>query len=92
MGEKGETVSELFGIIPKNKLEQIRVEAKEFKGHPIVDIRIYRRSSSTSEDWYPTKAGIALNPKFVEELIVALEKVNLLQGGSPPQGMSNGKG
>jgi hypothetical protein len=75
MGEKGETVSELFGIVPKNQLEQIRVEAKEYKGHPIVDVRIYRRSSSTSDDWYPTKRGIALNPEFVGQLVSVLERV-----------------
>jgi len=68
-------VSELFGIVPKNQLEQIRVEAKVFKGHPIVDVRIYRRSDSDSEDWYPTKRGIALNPDFVQQLVTVLARV-----------------
>jgi hypothetical protein len=58
--------------IKRNDTEIIRVSKREFKGHEFLDLRIYYEGDDGQ--YKPTKKGITLNPKLVDELIEALNK------------------
>jgi len=57
--------------IKRNDTEIVRVSKREFKGHEFIDIRIYYQDDEGS--FKPTKKGITINPKQVNELIDALK-------------------
>ncbi|MDI9368256.1 MAG: transcriptional coactivator p15/PC4 family protein [Thermotogota bacterium] len=56
--------------IKRNDTEIVRVSKREFKGHEFLDLRIYYQDDEG--DYKPTKKGITINPKLVDELIDAL--------------------
>ncbi|MDD3682116.1 MAG: transcriptional coactivator p15/PC4 family protein [Mesotoga sp.] len=58
--------------IKRNDTEIVRVSKREFKGHEFLDLRIYYQDDEG--DYKPTKKGITINPKLVDELIDALNK------------------
>jgi len=58
--------------IKRNDSEIVRVSKREFKGHEFLDLRIYYQDDEG--DYKPTKKGITINPKLVDELIDALNK------------------
>ena len=57
-------------IIEKNSREVIVVQESEYKDSKFVDIRVHGKNDN--DDLIPTKKGVALNPKFVPQLIEAL--------------------
>ena len=57
-----------IAIIQKNTQEEIRIGLDEFKGHPLVSIRVW----VTDRD-LPTKKGIAFNPDLLPDVIAALQ-------------------
>ena len=57
-------------IIEKNSREVIVLQESEYKDSKFVDIRV--RGKNDNDDLIPTKKGVALNPKFVPQLIEAL--------------------
>lgn len=59
-------------VIEKNKREQIRIEATEFKGQDLVDIRVYYQDQADGE-WKPSKKGIAFKMELLPEIIKALQ-------------------
>lgn len=65
----GET---LIGTIIKNRVEEVRVTLGEFKGHPLVSIRIYADYAGDGEGPKPTKKGATVKPALLPELIAAL--------------------
>lgn len=58
--------------IQKNRAQEIRVELKEFKGHNIIDIRIWN-SVPDSEEKRPTTKGVAMNVELLPQLKEAVE-------------------
>jgi len=42
--------------IQKNSLERIRIQRSEYKGHELIDIRVYYEAENG--EWKPTKKGI----------------------------------
>ncbi|MBN2220527.1 MAG: transcriptional coactivator p15/PC4 family protein [Kosmotogaceae bacterium] len=58
--------------IKRNDTEIVRVSKREYKGHEFIDLRIYYQDDEG--DFKPTKKGITINPKLVDELIDALKK------------------
>ncbi len=58
--------------IKRNDTEIVRVSKREFKGHEFLDLRIYYQDDEGN--YKPTKKGITINPKLVDELIDALNK------------------
>ena len=58
--------------IKRNDTEIVRVSKREFRGHEFLDLRIYYQDDEG--DYKPTKKGITINPKLVDELIDALNK------------------
>jgi hypothetical protein len=61
-----------IAVIPKNKLEEIRVELSEFNGHDLINIRIWADRRDGDGARIPTKAGIACNVRLLPDLITAL--------------------
>ena len=57
-------------VIEKNSREDIVVQESEYKDNTFVDIRVHGKNDN--DDLIPTKKGVALNPKFVPQLIEAL--------------------
>ena len=58
----------IIGEIQKNQKEKIIVSTNEYKGHKYIDLRVHYEDE-TSGDYKPTKKGIAVNPKILDEVI-----------------------
>ena len=56
---------ETIGRIEKNSREEIRVSLTEFKGHQLIDLRVY---ALDGDDANPTKKGIAVKVDKLPEL------------------------
>ena len=59
-------------VIQKNKVQEIRVELKEFKGHNIIDIRIWNNVPDSDEK-RPTTKGVTMNVELLPELKEAVD-------------------
>lgn len=59
--------------ITKNAREQIRVERQEFKGHDLLNIRVFY-DDGTGE-YRPGKQGLAVRVELVPDLIEAITNV-----------------
>ena len=61
--------------IEKNRLEELRIALKKYKGHSYVDIRTYVEPYvDEGEGRVPTKKGVALALTKLPELIAALQR------------------
>ena len=73
--------------IQKNSLERIRIQRSEYKGHELIDIRVYYEAENG--EWKPTKKGITFKVELIDEIISALESERErrpLDGSSLPPG------
>lgn len=59
-------------LIEKNAKEHVRVSLAEFKGHELIDVRVFAGSRITG-DIVATKSGICLRVQKLPELIAALQ-------------------
>lgn len=57
-------------VIPKNTREEIRISREPFKGHDLMNIRVWAINSDG--DMIPTKKGISINIAIVAHLIEAM--------------------
>jgi len=64
--------------IDKNSQEEIIVQLTNFKGHDLVDLRVWTKPLLGEKDAKetPTKKGLAIKPELLEELIEALKKAD----------------
>ena len=58
----------VIGEIQKNQKEKIIVSVDEYKGNTFIDLRVHYEDE-TSGEYKPTKKGIAVNPKILDEVI-----------------------
>ena len=58
----------IIGEIQKNQKEKIIVGTNEFKGHKYIDLRVHYEDE-TSGEYKPTKKGIAVNPKILDDVV-----------------------
>ena len=58
----------VIGEIQKNQKEKIIVSTNEYQGHKYVDLRVHYEDE-TSGEYKPTKKGIAVNPKILDEVV-----------------------
>ena len=58
----------IIGEIQKNQKEKIIVSTNEYQGHKYIDLRVHYEDE-TSGEYKPTKKGIAVNPKILDEVI-----------------------
>ena len=71
--EGGRIVEKLIATIPRNQLDELRVEIGEYRGHDFISIRTWTERHD-SEEMVPTKKGITVKPERLPELITALQK------------------
>ena len=61
--------------IAKNQIEELRITLTNFKGHDLVDIRIFAEPyADDGEGKRATKKGVCLSLEKLPELIEALQK------------------
>lgn len=70
-------MDQLIHSFQKNSYEEIRIQVKEYKGHDLIDLRIYT-DVRTSNDKIPTTKGLSFNVAHFPDFkrgILALEKL-----------------
>ena len=63
----------VIATIEKNAVEELRVALSEYRGHHLVNLRIWANYDSASSEKRPTKKGFALRIGQLPELIAALK-------------------
>ncbi len=77
--------------IQRNNNEIIRIEVSEFKGHELINIRIWYRAIDPGGDvvFKPTQKGVTLNIAEYGELKDGIEKIGVfirdMETGSSPE-------
>lgn len=66
-------MEKLIKVIPKNSIDEIRIEWKEYRGHKYLDIRTYTEIED-KEGKVATKKGVTVRPDLLPELCQALEQ------------------
>lgn len=56
--------------VEKNGQETIRIHRTEYKGHDLVDIRVYYRDGN--DELQPTRKGITFKRELLDDVIKAL--------------------
>jgi len=64
--------STIIATIPKNAAEKVVIALEEFRGHHLVDLRVYAAYDSTGEA-RATKKGVSLQVAHLPSLIEALQ-------------------
>ena len=67
------TAEILIAAIPKNAIEELRVELTEYRGHHLVQARIWANYDSATTPKRPTRKGFALTVERLPDLIAALK-------------------
>ena len=67
-------MGDILHQFPKNATEEIRVSLTEYKGHKLIDLRIYYEPEDGGER-RPTKKGITIDVGLYPELKKAMIKV-----------------
>lgn len=67
-------MQELLASFQKNAMEEVRLSLTEYKGHQLVDLRVYFQPLSSGEA-YPTKKGLTISVDVFPELKDAIVKV-----------------
>ncbi|MFC2169959.1 transcriptional coactivator p15/PC4 family protein [Acidobacteriota bacterium] len=57
----------------KNSVEKVKITLQEFKGHKLLDIRVYYEKDKN--EFLPTKRGISLSLDLLSELLAGIKKV-----------------
>lgn len=60
------------GLLPLNETSEIRFYVDEYKGHKYASVRTFVKGEGYSG---PTKSGVTLNARVLEEVLKALEKL-----------------
>jgi len=61
------------GEIQKNTLDVIRIQKTKYKGHDLVDVRVYVEDKNGEK--IPTRKGITFKVDLLDEVISALEEI-----------------
>jgi len=59
--------------LQKNTLDVIRIQKTKYKGHDLVDIRVYVEDKHGEK--IPTRKGITFKVDLLDEVISALEEI-----------------
>ena len=59
--------------IQKNTLDVIRIQKTKYKGHDLVDVRVYVEDKNGEK--IPTRRGITFKVDLLDEVILALEEI-----------------
>lgn len=69
-----------IATVAKNAREEIRIVLTNYKGHDLVDLRVFVEADGRP-DRVPTRKGIAVKPALLPALIEALAKARRATGG-----------
>jgi len=69
--------SHVVADIPRSSTEDVRVSLSHFKGHDLVDLRVFVEAAG-NDDRVPTRRGIALRIDRLPELVIALQEVEAI--------------
>jgi hypothetical protein len=61
----------VIAIVEKNSLEEVRISLNRFRGHDLIDVRVFAAPRSGAGDRQPTKQGISLKIAALPALISA---------------------
>ena len=64
----------VIATIEKNASEELRVALGEYRGHNLVNVRIWANYDSAGSEKRPTNKGFALRVERLPELIAGLKK------------------
>ncbi|MDA2937165.1 transcriptional coactivator p15/PC4 family protein [Acidobacteria bacterium AH-259-A15] len=57
----------------KNGLEIVRCSLTQFKGHQLLDVRVFYQDDEG--EWRPTRKGIALSTDLVDQLVEGVKQL-----------------
>jgi len=60
----------------KNAKEEVRVSLSNYRGHDLIDIRVFYHSGNIDGDLLPTKKGITMSTKHIPDLKKAIDRVH----------------
>ena len=60
----------------KNALEKVKIQFKEINGRETIDIRAYYKVPETADEWKPSKKGICMSVKHLDELVKGIQLAN----------------
>lgn len=66
-------MNKTISTIKKNSIDEIRIALSEFKGHDLINIRVYTEIEN-GKDMVPTKKGLTCNVQLLPVLITALQE------------------
>ncbi len=58
----------------KNAKEEVRVSLSNYRGHDLIDIRVFYNSGNIDGDRFPTKKGITMSTKLIPDLKKAIDR------------------
>ena len=79
----------LIARIAKNPTEEVRVSLTSYRGHDLVDIRVFFQDEQG--EWRPTKRGVSLSVDSFAELRDAVAKAEEMLNTLPSSGRSSGR-
>jgi hypothetical protein len=71
-----------LAVVEKNSAEEIRVSRTEFKGHDLIDIRVFGRFGGPAAVFMPTKKGLTIQVGQLTAFIDALHAAREAIGGA----------
>ncbi len=85
-------MNDVIAAFAKNSTEEVRITLEEFKGHKLLDLRVWYEDDKGEKK--PTKKGISISASLFPELKTALEKaeVVLKEKGLIGQKVTHGHG
>jgi hypothetical protein len=79
----------LVARIAKNPTEEVRVSLTSYRGHDLVDIRVFYQDEQG--EWRPTKRGVSLSVDSFADLRAAVVKAEEMLNALPAAGKSSGR-
>lgn len=67
-------MNKFVGAIYKSDVAEVRISTTNFKGRPVVDIRVWFIPNG-SEEFVPSRKGITVDLSKVPDLIKLLERI-----------------
>jgi hypothetical protein len=79
----------LVARIAKNPTEEVRVSLTSYRGHDLVDIRVFFQDEQG--EWRPTKKGVSVSVDSFAELREAVVKAEEMLNALPAAGKSSSR-
>jgi hypothetical protein len=70
----------LGAIERKDGTEELRIESKSYNGYPYIDVRVW--FTTDGGEWRPTRTGVTIRPRELDEVIAALGRALAIVKGS----------